>query len=900
MYTITKLIFYCLLFCASISSAIAQTRTNVPYLDAKGNPQIAASVTVLSGAETELTSGWYLASSSLNYTQTLTMTGDVRLILENGCNMAVRGNEALNGSQYDDGIKIIDTNSLTIYAQTVDTLTMGKLTSEGGGVTQGGRGAGIGGVMPAHAGGYITINGGYISAYGFGVGSGIGGHTITINGGKIYASGGGSSGAAGPGIGSKDTGDVAINGGDITAVGGGSGSGGAAGIGGCMMGYSGNITISGGIINASSTYGSGIGCGGFGGGGSLSTSGDPNGIITITGGIISASGVTGIGGSDALMCKNIIISGGNITAKGSNGAGIGGGNGSFSAPGGGPSGNILIYGEYTRVTATGGANTYATSQGWTLQQDIGAGSGATPGVIQNVFVALPKGNLLRTDSLEIGNPVTFTADPQSLGTLAAILPAPFDTIHPINLITNLGTGGNAKTLSVISSMATQKFAYPGYRNSPITQSDSILMGSGATVNFNLLPMLNNVPYLDEHGERKMATSVTSLTGISDITGGDLWLTDGWYLVSNSLNYSGVLTILGDVHLILEDGCNMTVQGNECNMIYITKSIYMQGPIITSSLTIYAQSLDTLTMGKLKVFNNASINQPGGAGIGHSFWEGIEGNLTINGGNITAVGGAGGTGINSGNITINGGYVSASGSSTSAGIDGDNVTISGGTVKTFGAQGAGIRAGGYPANGPCGTVTITGGDISTTGLIGIGAWNSDSLRLAGNIIISGGNIVAKGIGGAGIGAGGIQGRESENILIYGENTKVTASGTTNIAYGNNIFVALPKGNLLGTDSLGNSLEIGNPVTFTANPASTDTVTVTLPAPFDTKSPIPLLKGLGTGTNAKIMSVISSMPTQSFALRGYRNSPISKINSNLMQTGVSVNFTMYRSYIMVNGR
>jgi len=882
MYTITKLIFYCLLFCASISSAIAQTRTNVPYSDAKGNPQIAASVTVLTGTETELTSGWYLASSSLNYTQTLTMTGDVRLILENGCNMAVQGSYD-DGTTIDngDGIKIIDTNSLTIYAQSLDTLIMGKLTVQGGdsGFNRPG-GGGIGNYYDGidYTRGYVSINGGYITASSGRVGAGIGARNITINGGKIVAYGHSSSRGASPGIGGKDT-YIVINGGDVSAI----------------SDYS--------SANTAGNYGGSAGIGGGSNSGGVT--------VIITGGNVTAIGGSGagIGGASGTAGENggtIIISGGKVMAIGGNGAGIGGGNGDSYLPG--TSGDILIYGENTKVTARGVGGA----------MDIGAGFGIsytlTPigiGAMDNVFVALPKGNLLGTDSLgnslEIGNPVTFTANPVSSDTVTVTLPAPFDTKSPIPLLKGLGTGTNAKIMSVISSMPTQSFALRGYRNSPITQSDSILMGSSATVNFNMLPMLNNVPYLDEHGEQKIAMSVIALTANQTIpvTVGDTVLTSGWYLASDSVLFYSTITINGDVHLILKDNSYTQILGMVDDGIKVSEG---------NSLTIYAQSLDSLTMGKLYVMGYGSGSGYCGSGIGVGTIRNTGGNVTINGGNITAIGGRVGAGIYGYYIIINNGIIKAKGDGFSRGASsgiggggGSYVTINGGDVTAIsggGSSSSGIAAGiGGGAGESGGNITINGGKINASGAppnsfgggaAGIGDGSSGASTfyngLSGNITITGGNVIAT----------GRQGIMGENILIYGENTKVTASGTTNIAYTNNVFVALPKGNLLGTDSLGNSLEIGNPVTFTANPVSSDTVTVTLPTPFDTKSPIPLLKGLGTGTNAKIMSVISSMPTQSFALRGYRNSPISKTNSNLMQTGTSVNFTMYRSYIMVNGR
>lgn len=98
-----------------------------------------------------------------------------------------------------------------------------------------------------------------------------------------------------------------------------------------------------------------------------------------------------------------------------------------------------------------------------------------------------------------------------------------------------------------------------------------------------------------------------------------------------------------------------------------------------------------------------------------------GNITINGGTITATGGACGAGIggaqnvNAGDIVVNGGFVTATGGNYSAGIGGayisqcNSVTINGGTVIT---KGEGEYAlGGSPSKSNC-PVTINGGSIKT--------------------------------------------------------------------------------------------------------------------------------------------------------------------------------------------
>jgi len=103
-----------------------------------------------------------------------------------------------------------------------------------------------------------------------------------------------------------------------------------------------------------------------------------------------------------------------------------------------------------------------------------------------------------------------------------------------------------------------------------------------------------------------------------------------------------------------------------------------------------------------------------------------GNITIEGGDITAIGGisaagiGGGMGSSCGNITIMGGTVDASGDGTGIGCgayDSDydascgNITITGGTVIAQGGQGSpGIGA---TSGTTCGNITISGGDVEAT-------------------------------------------------------------------------------------------------------------------------------------------------------------------------------------------
>ncbi len=214
--------------------------------------------------------------------------------------------------------------------------------------------------------------------------------------------------------------------------------------------------------------------------------------------------------------------------------------------------------------------------------------------------------------------------------------------------------------------------------------------------------------------------------------------DGWYVVTGSVTIESRVTVSGNVHLILTDGCYLLVDGG----IQVQDDDNDPETTSPNALTIYAQSDPVLNAdgtvnetynkaGKLTTQNVATYN----AGIGGSSADGIAikdcGTITINGGIVTATAtygaGIGGSdGGSGGTITINGGKVKAN-SPCGAGIGGGSggnfagsggiVTINGGTVTASSNYGAGIGSGaGFGAGlqaGSGGDVTITGGVVTAT-------------------------------------------------------------------------------------------------------------------------------------------------------------------------------------------
>ncbi len=222
-------IFAALLPVLSIRVAAADS---VTYIDIDGSEKSAAATRVTDSISATWNTGWYYVQGTVNILDTVTVSGNVNLILTDGSSLTVGW-----------GTKVEEENSLTIYGQSSGT---GALTTTGGS-----GGAGIGGGGGGINGGTITINGGTITATapygGAGIGGGRGGDggTITINGGTVTATG--NRNAAGIGGGREGSaGTITINGGTITAYG---GNDGAAAIGGGMYNRAGTVIINGGSID---------------------------------------------------------------------------------------------------------------------------------------------------------------------------------------------------------------------------------------------------------------------------------------------------------------------------------------------------------------------------------------------------------------------------------------------------------------------------------------------------------------------------------------------------------------------------------------------------------------------------------------------------------------------------
>ena len=97
--------------CLVVLPTEVHAATNVPYLDAAGVEKTASTATEITASTNELTTGWYVVNGAVTRTETITVNGNVHLILADGCNLTVTGDER------KAGINVNDDNRLTIYDQ---------------------------------------------------------------------------------------------------------------------------------------------------------------------------------------------------------------------------------------------------------------------------------------------------------------------------------------------------------------------------------------------------------------------------------------------------------------------------------------------------------------------------------------------------------------------------------------------------------------------------------------------------------------------------------------------------------------------------------------------------------------------------------------------------------------
>ena len=629
--------------------SLLSTQENVSYIDPteEQTEQTCTSATVVTADDTtwgnDDNDGWYVVNDDVTIGQRVTVTGDVHLILADGCNLTVNG-----------GINVSEGNSLTIYAQSTGA-DMGALTANGAPQS-----AGIGGGDHDICG-TIIINGGIISANALdnaaaGIGCGWYGKsgTIIINGGKVVATSSGYHSGAGIG-GCRESNspvvgpDITINGGEVTATGGNY----SAGIGGGWHAVGGTITINGGTVTAYGGHrGAGIG------GGSSGAGGDK---IEINGGIITATG--GSGGGNALGGGHS-GSGGIITVNG---------------------GTILAKAHEDKAGLSISQNTKFVSgldsSAIVMAESIGNGidlSGFN-GIIKQGSTYTVYGSANLATNLEIRSGETMQIDAGKTLTISEGITL---TNEGTIIVENGGALVNKGTIDGSGNVLVDTY----YLNTDneTTDQQANLVNTGSTTWTGSDP---DGGWYVVQGE----VDINSRVNVSGTV--NLILADGCNLkINGGINVSSgnSLTIYGQdegTGALTATGADSQagIGGGESQS---GGAITINGGSITANSNGYGAGIGggSGSGGGTITINGGTVDANGGdnaAGIGGGS-SGAGGTTIITGGTISAKGSnygagiGGGEGKTGGNITISGGTVTATGGSNGAGIGGDN----GGDNGTF--------------------------------------------------------------------------------------------------------------------------------------------------------------------------------------------------------------------------
>ena len=289
------------------------------------------------------------------------------------------------------------------------------------------------------------------------------------------------------------------------------------------------------------------------------------------------------------------------------------------------------------------------------------------------------------------NVVTGTVSDYSLINGMSLQPAVAVTLgEGITAGSGIITSGNnlyAQVGQTVTVNASNVTVPAGYAFSGITVTPTVTVtnnGNGTysfttpaadvtvSATFALQPV--SVNYLDADGVQHTVDALPLLGG------GATTLAAGWYVVNSNISYTGTVTLVGNVNLILADDCHMNVGTSESRINNIGIKEYTNGP----TLTIYGQSTGD-HMGTLGVYTSAS-NVPAICTFA----------LTINGGHVIAnTNKQYATALDTSwqPITINGGIVeaTATGNGADAISAATNFIYAGGTLTTSAASGNAIYA-----------------------------------------------------------------------------------------------------------------------------------------------------------------------------------------------------------------
>ena len=679
-----------------------------------------------SESTTGTTGGWYVARDNVTINQRVQVQGNVYLILMDGCTLTVNG-----------GIQVEKGNSLTIYGQSEQAGTMGRLiasiTEEDASIYDaviGGNGSDTGG----NDGGAVTIHGGFVSA------------TATIFNHNANAGTGNTDGTGG-----ND--DASIGSAYGAAIGGGGGN--------VNGGDGGTITIYGGVVEAINTvdhedednnarvgtaYGAAIG--GGGGGGKIDNKwyagiGGDGGTVIIYGGAVEASTVSGaaIGGGcgDAARADDtggtggeggsITIYGGTVEAESVTGAGMGGGGGTNV---GGDGGSITIHGGSVKAAsysgaAIGGGGNRGTMFGFIPTEVAGSGgtitinggsveaSSCTGAAIGGGGSRYAYGGDGGTITIN-GGTVTAIAVPGSVEEMGAV-----GCGAAIGGGASVANGGDGGTITInggfVSATVTEEAA-PDVDPSKVLQygaaiggSSGIIAGSGGTITIN-----GGIVEASSPGGAAIGGGEGGGSGAGG-DGGSITIHGGSVTAASTL---GAAIGGGGGHGNRTDN-KETDDGSDTEE---DSSMCRGGTITINGGTVDARSqygagigggaLDIAWADKSNIYTNLSTEV--------TFTGGDGGTITIRGGTVSAASDRGAAiGGGSTQATI-GKNVAVSASNEFQRFivksgDGGTVTISGGTVSAESAEGAAIGSGGMPVYQSASPdidsyFTYSGGDIGT--------------------------------------------------------------------------------------------------------------------------------------------------------------------------------------------
>lgn len=494
------------------------------------------------------------------------------------------------------------------------------------------------------------------------------------------------------------------------------------------------------------------------------------GSVTAKGGV--GNGGAGIGGDGGRDCGTIIINGGTVKATGGQGgAGIGGGTG---ISGGGAGGIITINGGNITATGSNGAAGIGGGSGASRHGTLSTGEGGTAVIFaSSISDQSGKDNNTWSGIIFEDN----AGKVYGTQTLAADLTIP----EGKTLTVPAGT-----TLTIPKNVTLTN-------NGIITNNGTIANGGTitGTVDGNQTIQVISATYLNADGAIKEHLA-------SQLTNETITWSEGWYVAKGDITINNIVTLSGDVHLILADGCDLIVNGgiqgagnlNIYGQSEGTGQLTATGSTVgNKSYGIYVNGGSVTINGGKVTATGGTVNATGGAsGISYGIYA-SNGSITISGGTVNATGGMSDmtVGISSASLTINGGVVTATGGNSvhlSAGISSDALTITDGDI-TATSGGGNISCGIYAY----GDITINGGTVNATSDgrdISCGIYAYDALTINDGVVTATGGVddISYGLyasGSLAINGGTVTGTGGDGNMSYGIyafNT-LTISGTAEV-------------------------------------------------------------------------------------------------------------------------